>query len=267
MPSNNDFLTLKYSSAGALLWARTYDAGSWEFAKDVAVDGSGNAYLTGGNGSHEGYPDFFVIKYDPQGTFLWEKSPSPESRQARRAFCDMTTDGGGYTLCAAHGHGASGDGLGYLTASWGEDAGPFLAGGEVVAHGSFCGALTMSRVFAAHFTDATTERFRTAPIPTGGENPFAEPLGRHRYEDGPNVLGVIAKDAMAKWVLSGTACLDEDNGPPQGSAICFSDGARWQLVVGNLNNYQYSGEMEWMCQPNAFCGWPTGSESVLVFAR
>jgi hypothetical protein len=49
-------------------------------------------------------------------------------------------------------------------------------------------------------------------------------LGRHRYASGAEALGVITKGAMAKYVLQGNACTDYDNGPSQGSSLCFSDG-------------------------------------------
>ncbi len=46
---NSDYLTVKYSSAGALLWATPYNGngGADDKAYSVALDNSGNAYVTG----------------------------------------------------------------------------------------------------------------------------------------------------------------------------------------------------------------------------
>ena len=72
-----EYLTIKYSSAGALLWTRRYKGrgtgvGNW--ANGVAVDGSGNAYVTGqsaGTGGSEGHYDFATIEYSGAGVPLW----------------------------------------------------------------------------------------------------------------------------------------------------------------------------------------------------
>lgn len=72
-----EYLTIKYSSAGALLWTRRYKgpgtgAGNW--ANGVAVDASGNVYVTGqsaGTGGSEPHYDFATIKYSDAGVPLW----------------------------------------------------------------------------------------------------------------------------------------------------------------------------------------------------
>ena len=68
-PAPFDYLTVKYSSSGATLWARTYDSGLYgsgdvvyDVAHDVAVDGSGNVHVAGTSG---------VIRYDSAGTQQW----------------------------------------------------------------------------------------------------------------------------------------------------------------------------------------------------
>jgi len=71
--SANDFTTIKYSSAGAQLWARTYNGpgNGYDEAWGIAVDASGNAYVTGwSTGSGNGL-DFARIKYSSAGAQLW----------------------------------------------------------------------------------------------------------------------------------------------------------------------------------------------------
>jgi hypothetical protein len=62
-----DYLTIKYSPAGATLWERAHDTGTInqrfsEAANDVAVDGSGNVHVAGNSG---------VIRYNSAGTQQW----------------------------------------------------------------------------------------------------------------------------------------------------------------------------------------------------
>jgi len=68
--SRIDFLTLKYSPDGILLWETRY-AGwgqSYDSANAIAVDRAGDVYVTGYTGS---LPDFLTIKYDSHGRQLW----------------------------------------------------------------------------------------------------------------------------------------------------------------------------------------------------
>jgi uncharacterized delta-60 repeat protein len=71
--SKFDFLVLKYSSTGTLLWSRTYDSPrhGFDIAVATVVDGAGNIYLTGFCDNSLGKPDVALQKYGPTGTLLW----------------------------------------------------------------------------------------------------------------------------------------------------------------------------------------------------
>jgi hypothetical protein len=62
--------TIKYSPAGDLLWAQPYSFGTQDRPNAVAVDDSGNVYVTGELGT---YPILFcaTIKYSPTGAQQW----------------------------------------------------------------------------------------------------------------------------------------------------------------------------------------------------
>lgn len=66
---STNFLTIKYDPAGTMLWSRTYDSGSYgNSAAGVAVDRSGNIYVTGADYFGSGV---IVVKYDANGSQLW----------------------------------------------------------------------------------------------------------------------------------------------------------------------------------------------------
>jgi len=57
-------------------WIRQFGTNTFDFSNDVAVDNTGNIYLTGGTegdlgGANAGIPDIWVAKYDSQGNQLW----------------------------------------------------------------------------------------------------------------------------------------------------------------------------------------------------
>lgn len=71
--TGNDFITVKYNVSGAQLWAATYNGpgNSDDVPRDLALDDTGNVYVTGlsfGNGTSE---DFATVKYDANGVEQW----------------------------------------------------------------------------------------------------------------------------------------------------------------------------------------------------
>lgn len=70
---NPDYATVKYSYSGDILWVRRYDGpGSGEDNPlALAVDDSGNVYVTGNSTDSAGFYDYATIKYAPNGDTLW----------------------------------------------------------------------------------------------------------------------------------------------------------------------------------------------------
>jgi len=73
-----DFFLAKYDSSGNSLWSRQLGTAAPDFGESIAVDGNGNAYVTGYtngglDGANLGGRDIFLAKYDSSGNFLWVK--------------------------------------------------------------------------------------------------------------------------------------------------------------------------------------------------
>jgi uncharacterized delta-60 repeat protein len=68
-----DYLTIKYDPNGDVAWARRYNGpgNSVDRAWAIAVDGSGNVYVTGRSGGSGTSDDYATLKYYPDGDTAW----------------------------------------------------------------------------------------------------------------------------------------------------------------------------------------------------
>jgi len=72
--SDYDVILLKYDLNGNLLWLRTWNGSNSDYGNRVAVDNSGNVYVTGKYYNEEYYTDMILLKYDSSGVFFWMRS-------------------------------------------------------------------------------------------------------------------------------------------------------------------------------------------------
>ena len=70
--SDNDITTIKYSSDGDVLWMQSYNGpgNGYDAGQAVAVDGDGNAYITGNHTTATGL-ECVTLKYSTNGDLLW----------------------------------------------------------------------------------------------------------------------------------------------------------------------------------------------------
>ena len=73
---STDVFLMKFDPSGTELWTQQIGTPAIDVSRSVAVDGAGNAYIsgytTGGlGGSNTGSYDAFLTKFDPSGTDLW----------------------------------------------------------------------------------------------------------------------------------------------------------------------------------------------------
>jgi beta-propeller repeat-containing protein/List-Bact-rpt repeat protein/prealbumin domain-containing protein len=70
----DDVLLLKFDSSGSLLWQKTWGGSGGDQSNGVAVDSSGNVYVTGDTSSFGTAGDVFLLKFDSSGSLTWQKT-------------------------------------------------------------------------------------------------------------------------------------------------------------------------------------------------
>ncbi len=80
-----DVFLLKYSSAGDLLWQKTWGGAEDDEPFALSLDGSGNIYVTGRTESFgTGDTDVFLLKYSPSGDLLTQRTWGGSSDERAR---------------------------------------------------------------------------------------------------------------------------------------------------------------------------------------
>ena len=94
----DDYSTIKYDPTdGNELWVVRYDGplGSTDHAQAVAVDSSGNVYVTGNSAGAGTYFDYATVKYDPNGSELWVARYNGPDNQSDTAMAIAVDSSGG----------------------------------------------------------------------------------------------------------------------------------------------------------------------------
>jgi hypothetical protein len=118
-PAEYNYATVKYDSNGNEKWAKLYDgpASGDDQAWAIAVDGSGNVYVTGeSQGSGTGY-DYATIKYNSSGNIPsgWPKRWNNAAENGDDWANDIAVDSSGNAYVTGVSDGGSGTGDDYVT--------------------------------------------------------------------------------------------------------------------------------------------------------
>ncbi|HSW55541.1 MAG TPA: SBBP repeat-containing protein [Ignavibacteriaceae bacterium] len=91
-----DVVVIKYSPAGEELWVRTYNGPDnyADYANAIAVDISGNVYISGRTDSDSNDEDYLTIKYDTDGNRQWVRTYNGPISDSDEALAIAVDDSG-----------------------------------------------------------------------------------------------------------------------------------------------------------------------------
>jgi len=123
-----DIFVLKLNSSGTFQWVNTYGGTSFDFGRGIAVDSSGNIYITGyfyetvdfgaGNVTSAGGSDIFVLKLNSSATFQWVSTFGSTSIDVGE---DITVDSSGNSYITGYFEGTVDFGAGNVTSAGSAD--------------------------------------------------------------------------------------------------------------------------------------------------
>ncbi len=108
----NDYVTIKYSSAGTVLWTRRYNyplGNSQDIPTAMVIDASSNITITGySDSSVVGYQDFLTVRYNSNGDQLWTARTPGSGGQDDYAL-DLAVSSTGNTAVTGYARNSSGN--------------------------------------------------------------------------------------------------------------------------------------------------------------
>ena len=106
--SSSDYATIAYSGAGVPLWTNRYNgpANGNDVANAVAVDASGNVFVTGSSVGSGGDSDYATIAYSGAGVPLWTNRYNGPGRQPWTIANAVAVDGSGNVFVTGYSAGS-----------------------------------------------------------------------------------------------------------------------------------------------------------------
>lgn len=132
--TGQDYFTIKYNADGIEQWSARYDGpiSHHDQAYSLAVDNSGNVYVTGGSFGNGTERDFLTIKYNSNGDIVWTRrynGPGFDLDEAVAIVLDDLAD------VYITGYSDSGDNLDYFTIKY-DSAGNQIWSSRYIGNGN-----------------------------------------------------------------------------------------------------------------------------------
>lgn len=163
---NSDFLLLKYNSAGALQWDKTYDRGN-DQAHALAIDSSGDLYVAGISTPSGGAADYALVKFQgSDGAQQWARIY--DNGNANIPAAVAVDDTNGYIYMAGSAIADSGD-YDYVVAMYDTDGDPihlvaYDGGNDDVLRGMALDSDGNVIVTGGNNSDYTTVKYALADV-------------------------------------------------------------------------------------------------------
>jgi len=116
LSEDNDYITVKYNNAGAQQWVAEYNGpgNDEDYPYDIAVDNSGNVYVTGKSKGLAGISNYATIKYGNNGIQQWVMRYDGPGELYEDVAKGIVTDSSGNIYVTGYSDGA-GTSYDYLT--------------------------------------------------------------------------------------------------------------------------------------------------------
>ncbi|MBK9338783.1 MAG: hypothetical protein IPM98_20525 [Lewinellaceae bacterium] len=89
--SNGDAMLVKFAADGTVEWSKGYGGGNFDMFFQVMQCSDGNFLAVGEtNSMGAGVLDFYVVKVDPAGNVLWERTCGGSSNDSARGVCEVS---------------------------------------------------------------------------------------------------------------------------------------------------------------------------------
>ncbi|OQW53754.1 MAG: hypothetical protein A4S09_06825 [Proteobacteria bacterium SG_bin7] len=189
-------------------------------------------------------------------------------------YCDMSFDGGGWTLCGVLGHKKKGtgvaDGFEYSWKKWNSGSNVFMDSNQnIIGYGNFCPGLSVNQIRAESRSgiQPSTTTLSTGIINVSNGNPFVQ-NSSSRIVGSNGVFAINNRIGYSRGFFGGANCTALNNNIDQGSNICISDNTKHQNMIGNFNAGA-DGIADHMCVFNVDCAQQNqgASNIILIYVR
>ncbi|MEJ8801250.1 SBBP repeat-containing protein [Pontibacter sp. H249] len=244
-----DIFIAKYDASGNALWAKSAGGANSDYGNSVAVDGSGNSYVTGyfqgaatfgtTTLTNAGGTDIFIAKYDASGNALWAKSAGGANSDYGNS---VAVDGSGNPYVTGYFQGTATFGTTTLTNAGGTDIfiAKYDASGNALwaksaggANSDYGNSVAVDDAGNAHVTGSFhgAATFGTTTLTSSGDDVFiakydasgnalwAKSAGGANSDIGRGIAVGKTGDAYVTGAFAGTAAFGTKSLTSDGSAM------------------------------------------------
>ena len=209
--SGYDYLTIKYSATGQLVWEARYSGTSTgdDVPTSLAVDAAGNVYVTGSSQGQGSSYDYATLKYSPSGQQLWVARHNGTGNSDDLA-ADIALNAAGRVVVTGTSYQGASESYDYVTLSYEGTS------GQVSWQARYSGASGSDDLPSAVALDELGNTYVTGSSYAGGQSDYVtlkyaangQLQWQTRYNgpvSGYDLARDLAVDAMGNVVVTGTS--------------------------------------------------------------